>query len=331
MWQAVCFLCSRSRTFLLFHINTCYRCYEGHTGCHSLNFFISFQTKGLIKLQQNKITSWNLVEEMTVNESKVIIYGRRKKRGPYSLYVLQNDQTNKMIIREINSPCPHDSFITSLFTLAIQSRELLAVLCNVCNDIKLVDIETKQATIVFKSPTDPPWRMCSGPDGVVFVCSGSCQILELNSYFNTTKRLNTQVKQCLSICHLPAPHDALVIQSNYQEVTAMSLRGGNQLWRKIYRGYSPTNFVFNQDHNVLLTSDTKKPEVLILDPSSGEVLQTIAVEHVCSILAMSNNKVVMLQEEDDSKDNRILSSYSLKSCSRVNSHNNRWRSCFNNL
>ena len=173
---------------------------------------------------------WDWIRDITGLESKnqVVICGRRDKSDPASLYMFQNNPDGELVETRMDRPCPHYTDFNRLTTVVLNGKELLAVSCTDCSDIKLVDMETKQVTPVFKSPSDPPWGMCSGPGGGLFVALDSIHTQQLENSFNI---INTFKYLSTPMCYLPTPHNTLV-GINGSELRAVSMQDRNTVWNQ---------------------------------------------------------------------------------------------------
>ena len=205
--------------------------------------------------------------------------------------------------------CEHLLFFINQTTVVQNGKELLAVSCDICNNIKLVDVETKKALVVFQC-ADPPWHICSGPDGGLLIACRSVNIQQLDSSFRVTNtfRLNAD-----RMCYLPAQHNTLVVNSLF-EFKAVSLLDGHQVWNMKCDGLRPDCLLFCPQQDVLLISDSFKPQVCVMNPSNGSMIQTIEIPNILGTLTMClcNNQIVMLQWAQKSTYRRLLSSCSLK-------------------
>ena len=266
------------------------------------------------------------LSSITAIESKnqVLFHGQRTESDPVSLYTYQLDGT----VEEIYSPCQHDPLrgYYKLITVVQNGKELLAVLCKHCKDIKLVDMETKQVTPVFQLNPNSPLDMCSRPNGGLLVTYRTGTIQQLDSSFSVTNTFNvgewspigTMNRHGVNynlflpshLCYLPAPNNTLVV-NKVSELRAVSLRDGRQVWRQQSEGFIPHCLLFLPQQDVLLVSKLAKPEVHVLNPSDGSTLQTIEIPDIDYIRAMClcNDQIVMTQTAE--KDT-FLSYYSLK-------------------
>ena len=269
---------------------------------------------------------WWLMRAFTAIESKnqVVIHGLRTISDPFYLYTFQRNLDGTVEETRMDSPCQHNTFIYSLITVVQNGKELLAVACRECRDIKLVDMETKEVTPVFKSPVSDPIDMCPGPDGGLFVTVRPGNILQLNSSFSVTKTFDLSsffrgwftywwLYPVTPMCHLPAPHNTLVVNKR-SELRAVSLQDRRQVWRQQCEGFEPECLLFLPQQDVLLVSDWYKPEVRVLNPSDGSTLQTIEISNIDYILTMClcKDQIVMTQRTEMYNLRGLLSYYNIK-------------------
>ena len=152
--------------------------------------FIELQGNCYFELQMSAsfgIKEWYWITGVTVIESKnqVVICGRKNESSHSSLCTFKKNMDEELVETRMDAPCQHGSFVTfyNLITVVQNEKELIAICCLECRDIKVVDVETKQVTPVFKFHSDP-WFNCSGPNGSCFVSFLNGNILQLDSSFN---------------------------------------------------------------------------------------------------------------------------------------------------
>ena len=203
------------------------------------------------------------------------------------------------------------------------------MLCKYCKDIKLVDIEAKQVAPVYQFPSDSPFDMHLGPNGGLFVTSRTGTIQQLDSSFCITntfnfgewspiasssyRGVNYDVFPYSLLCHLPAPHNTLVV-NNGSELRAVSPQDGCQVWSQKCDGFTPYCLLFCPQQDVLLVSEVYKPKVRVLNPSDGSILQTIEIPNIYPNRAMClcNDQIVMTQRAEKYTAHLLLSYYNIK-------------------
>ena len=261
------------------------------------------------------IKEWRWIQAITAIESRnqVVILGQRSPSDPCSLYTFQNNLDGELVKRLVDAPCQHAFY--DVITVVQKKKELLALSCEKCRDIRLVDMETKQVTPIFKSTNSPMSGICSGPDGGLFVKCENIQQLDRSFKVINTFDCSYWVA---SICYLPAPHNTLIV-SQGTKLTAVSIPDGHQVWSQKYKGLVTTRLVFCPKQDVLLASDWDKPQVHVVNPSDGFIIQTIKIPNIYSIhrMCLCNDQIVMLQQPEMGSKRYLLSYYSLNNPPRI--------------
>ena len=212
----------------------------------------------------------------------------RRKSGSKSIHLYQINQDRELEETIMDIPCDHTTAWMSLATLVQEGKELLAVGCKKCDDIKLVDVDTKKVTPAFMLGIGDLVAMCSDPDGGLFVLCKDGKILHLDSSFYVINTFDSRLNlgyniywSLIHICHMPGPHNALVL-SHAPAVRAVSTKNGSLLWS------IKTNIhqlLFCQKYDILITTDTRCT-IRVLNPSDGSVLQTILEPTIYMVTAL---------------------------------------------
>ena len=266
-----------------------------------------FELKHLVSTD---ITEWYEIQRMTMfgSGNQIVVYGQRTEDSTFSLSMLQQNESGEAMETPIDYPCEHGNNNSGMFVVVREGKELLLVSCWQCRNIKLLDTETiqvKTETKISKHYDD--FCVWPGPDDTVFVISKDGDIWHLDSSFNFKKKFGYQLGSCQSVSSLP---DSLAVRHQCQ-IKVVSIEKRRKLWVKTGKKKLPKDLIFSPQNNILVVSDQKKPEIHVLNPTVGEVYQTIKVPNAKSILAMSflNDQISMLQRADDR--NIVLSHYSL--------------------
>ena len=150
---------------------------------------------------------------------------REENAGKYAFHVYETTG-GELTHRTIRATCKHEGVelqpVSAHAFGHAQGKEIL-ISCPGCKDIKVMDIETGLASIVFNRGELMPDLMCSGDTDTMFVSSlgDSFPLLELDLNtrpFTQRKVLTTGVTGwCSGMCYLPAPHNMLVLSIANQE------------------------------------------------------------------------------------------------------------------
>ena len=255
-------------------------------------------------------------------KTQAVIYGRRTESSPCTLLVIQNNDAGGFVETPMNYPCQHVDSNNGLFTVVREGRELLLISCFECRIIKLFDIEKMKVvteTKLTKRYRFDAFCVWPGPamlegetltDDTVFIISKDGEIWHLDSLFKFIKKFDYKLGPCESACYLSAPHNALLVRDKCQ-IKAVSTQKNKQLWAKGYKQKLPSDLLFFYQNNLLVTSDPKKPQIHILNPTNGKVDQTLEVPNTETILRMSwcNDQLVMILRGLDQR--TVLSCYNL--------------------
>lgn len=222
-------------------------------------------------------------------------------------------------IEGIENTCSHFGsymarIIGTTFTLLgveVKGRELLAVSCSHCRDIKLVDLQTGEKSVAYRyKDKQKPEAMCEGEPGRLWVLENGA-VIELNCtdkvFCETGDVFNANlVCYVRSICYLAAPHDVLVV-STYDHVRAYR-RSGKPVWKMPSHHedvkVDPEGLAFSVQHQVLLLADGKNRRLLQLDPRDGSILRSFPLQklspvfknHVPYRLSWSGDHLVVLAD-----------------------------------
>ena len=297
-------------------------------------YFISYcihfglQAQCHFELQMLKsfdIKNWIGITTNTAMESRnqVVIYGRRDMFDPWSLYTFQNNLDGEIAVTRMNAPCHHHPVIPliGLVTVVQNGEEMLVMSCDLCKDMKLVD----RVMPIFKSPKDPLGTICWGPNGGLFVALQSGNVQQLDNSFSITNTFDFSsfftdldltdylVVGFTPMCYLRAPHNALIV-NNRSELRAISLLDGRQVWKDQHEGFIPYCLLYCPQQGIILITDELQPQVRILNPFNGSVIQTIEIPNIDQIqsICLLNGQIVMIQEVEEEGHRRRLSYYNLE-------------------
>ena len=181
--------------------------------------------------------------------------------------------------------------------------------CSCCNDIKLVNPQTGQATVAYENRERKPLCLCLGEPGRLWVYSHfSDQFIELNcksSILTETEKCTTASRSAqyvfgFGIHYLP--YRALVCSGyNKQVIYAQSTETGAVLWKLegevAGREINPKGLLLTPDHQAVLCADQWNHRILVLNPADGSVLQIIQLPEELAgprDLFWSNDQLILI-------------------------------------
>ena len=227
-------------------------------------------------------------------------------------------QEGRLIETEIKSPCEHDY----LYLLCVQVAcvEYLAVSCNYCKNIKLMDLNKQKINsselklIQYEVMTvfngKKVGRMCHGEEKRIFVQSNKDTVLELNTStttFTIVKAIKTG--SFLSLCYVPDPHQLLVV-SDLNGVRAVSCDDNTDMWVvQEDDNLDPGRLLYIPSHNAILVADWEKNKAVVLNAGNGSLIHTIPLlDDVRNIqgLCMVSGQIVVASEGMGEGNRRIL-------------------------
>ena len=129
---------------------------------------------------------WDWTKFTVMRNGLIVLWGKVSQEAPGAFHLYQ-----KIIIRwkktgEVKSLCKkdHEEWI-DIEPLEVKDRELLAVSCQKCKMIRLLDTETEKVTVVFQSQIYFPNAICTGEKHVMHMVNSvkgpNKPVLELNT------------------------------------------------------------------------------------------------------------------------------------------------------
>ena len=197
----------------------------------------------------------------------------------------------------------------------VDRREKVVVSCCRCDDLKLLDPQTGKWSRAFKGCE--PRALCSGDSGTIFVqTQRDKSILQLDAtssvFKGPVRTLDTDIQCMMAMCYIPPPVNALVL-SDYQssKMFALSVERDALLWKfqreegGVYHHKKEgvgdrLGLLFHPEYKVLLVADGFRRRILIVDPGTGGLIQTIDLPNMGHIAALSlyKDQIVMLHKDD---------------------------------
>ncbi len=239
-------------------------------------------------------------ERFTVllGSGSILVRGRRRYQDSLALYQykLQGGRLEEM--QQVDWPCQHEPI--DILDVIVEGKELLAVACEHCRDITLMNLETGETHVAYCSEKKP-YTICHGEPGKIWVCCrGESSLRELNcssKAFTETGNNITTTHHYYFMCYLPAPHRALVLSCG-QSMEAVSADTGQQLWKLDGevdgRKSSPWGVTFHAEHQLLLMAIGHN-RILVLDPWSGQILQSLLLPDDPRTFTWLGNQLLLLQ------------------------------------
>ena len=221
------------------------------------------------------------------------------------MYNFENGTLSKT--KNIPLPCCERKTYAYLTSLMINGQEQLAVSCEHCLNIKLLDLQTEEWIVAFSGVAG---KLHDAGNGRLYVHTGN-SILQLDcsgpAFKGPMKTLHL-VMSCKKICYIPPPSDALVlIDENYSKLVALSFDKNELIWEFSFKNagiksFSPKCVLFLPENNVLLVVDSgRRNEALIVKPENGCQKQKIDLSEmgVITDLAVFQGHIVMLHVKGD--------------------------------
>ena len=210
-------------------------------------------------------------------------------RTEHSLNLLTLQQDGSRDEKKISHKF-YSGFSFELLIFQILWRECLAISCMYCKHIKLVDLENMEVTTAFDDG-QTKGKMCKGWHKL-FVESYD-RFLELDSSSTTFTKMRQMepgkdgITDPDDFCYIPRPHNMIVAVKvsplSGSEIHATSLEEPYQtLWHlsnKKENGMiiTPSGVLYSSRHDALFMADRKNKTVWVLNPSTGEVLQSLGI------------------------------------------------------
>ena len=250
----------------------------------------------------------------------IIVSGQRSRKDLCTISMLSQQKGGgdlRQDKQQWETPCKHK---VNLLGLQILWKEYLAISCLMCEDIKLMDLNSNlQETVVFKGRQ--VLRMCKGWHKIYVHVLRPNQILELDcstTSFTLIKSIDIGAKKYPNdFCYMPSPVKlfAFCYSNPYKNgIDCTKFDSGETIWFNDGvddRRITPSALLYLPYHRALLAADRKNRRVFLLDPGTGSHLQTIRLPDLGEILdtMLHNGRVFMLHEHESG--NNKLSCFSV--------------------
>ena len=221
-------------------------------------------------------------------------------------------QEGRLIGKEIKRLCEHHLY---LLCVQVARREYLALSCEECKDIKLMNLNKQneegpkshllQHDVIRALSGESFSRMCHGEKNRLFVRS-SFVVLELDTSSTTFKKVKTigsgSSNYSLGMCYVPDPYRLLVVGVS-EGACAMFCSDNKTSWIvEMYQGlriilYTPT-------HKAILVAHSSKQSLTFLNPGNGAQLQFIRLSdydiymHEIQCISFFNDRIIVASKGD---------------------------------
>ena len=212
-------------------------------------------------------------------------------------------QEGSLIEKVMEPACQHLVF---LMCVQVAGREYLAVSCDRCENIKLMNLNKQKGNSSESQPMryevitafsgGMVWRMCHGEENRLFVQSSGDDVLELDTSTTTFTQVRT-IDPALGfiVCYVPHPHRLLVVNDD-NEVRAVSCDNDKTTWRVHRDDLTADDSVYTPSHKSIIVADRSRNSVVVLSPSDGSRLQSIKLpDYVYEIqgLCVYNDQLIV--------------------------------------
>ena len=215
----------------------------------------------------------------------IIIKSKTSDDSPVEFHVYN---THGQKIKTLKPTCQHEADI-ELLPLVIQSEEYLAESCWTCRKIRLRHFNTGTVTEAFSDTRYLPGRMSHGSSNTIYVVHmiQPCPVLVLDTsttMFRLIKTIKSDMLKFYDICYIPIIEMIVISNNNPTIIRAVSLTS-QILWELTGSvdgaACNPHGLVYSHRHDALLAADGNNSRIFVLQPESGQCLQTIDLsQHV---------------------------------------------------
>ena len=238
-----------------------------------------------------------------LSTGQIVICDTECHKGEYKLHISNSDGISTG--QTVQSICEHCSELFNpykLLPIIIGGTEYIAVSCQMCNMIRLINpIDLNQEFLVaYEGDSLEVGPMCLGQTGtlcIVSAYSGQVSLLDCTTTKFTLKRRLCKIDDLCSvytpsvksfqinnlmadgICYIK-DHDFIVLSSwLHNRICAVRGSDGKMVWDIANQitnlaEWKPSGLAYFHDPGVLLVAGRYNGKILILSPSTGDILQT---------------------------------------------------------
>ena len=252
---------------------------------------------------------------MSSDREEVFLYGRPRSGGSW---VLQRYDRTGQLLNTWQDKCRHGCQ-KHLLHLSIGDTPYIARSCRDCQSITLYSITDSDPITAYRHSGEDeaqPYTMCHGPDNTVLASNwrpGSKEVLVYDvtsTQFTLKDRIPVLVDQAWHIHSMEtAQHGGIVIVSKWpcDIMSAHSLDSKALVWKienKWIDGkvLQPSGMCSDPDTGALYVVDRYNERLIVLEPNTGEVIQSIQLLGVGEIWNIAwcsvQPHLVILYEKD---------------------------------
>ena len=236
--------------------------------------------------------------------------------------------------RTIDAVCNHVPYGINILPVTIDNKQYICLSCDGCQKIYLINlVENQSKSVCLSSWSHEACKgsvghMCHGEPGTLFTVGyqfGTVSVLDCTTTkFRLKHQFNTSVAQVNNMCYI-LPYKLMIISSSlHSRTVAVRESDGSQVWevmREINgKKCNPYGFVYLPQVDQILVGDGSNRRIIVVEATSGHVVQTIELKEVSYINELHVTKQQQLFVRHSQLDDLVkLSFYSVSfSLSLVN-------------
>ncbi len=248
----------------------------------------------------------------------VVLRGKADTQGPFQFYFFnldESEEVERVWDLDVGSETCANHGRAGILGLEVENKNMVAVACYDCGDIKLMKPSSCEVSVVFQYKDFKPYRMCHGDPGKMWVCSlkAPFSVVELDcssmAFTLTGREIHPGIKLCTGLSFVPAPFNALVItQAQDHLVVAVSCETNEKLWEVFGDNFIPAGVVFSPTHQMVLVADQYNSprnrdkgiwgSVQIIDPSDGSRMKKVDLDDTPSELYLLGRDCLIMISAD---------------------------------
>ncbi len=204
------------------------------------------------------LVQWDKTRSCVLPNGDIIMYGKTADNNR-TINVYRQGKC----VKSLSPPCEHE--INSLQPVLIQGSEYIAISCGStggCDEIYLLDPQTRKTTSAYKSPDLYPGKMCVGDPGTLYVVhnvTGERPVVNLDTrdklFKYTGHRVSSGMETIYGLHYTTMPQKMLLFTWwDTNTIQAVDPVDGSLLWKvQWYNVTSVMQWNFNTMYHSLLT------------------------------------------------------------------------------